>query len=79
MDRFRDACEAGTGTTYDGTVIRGLAEGTLLVYGRVLRRLQRAARGQPTAPPRVFIQHRLLEIFSTNGSTSGIKLSLIHI
>ena len=79
MDRFKDAYDAGSGTTYDGTVIRGLADGTLLVYGRILRRLQRAAKHQPTAPPRALIQHRLLEMFGTNGSASGIKAVLLAV
>ena len=55
VDRFKDAYDTGLGTTYDRTVISGLADGTLLVYGRILRRLQRAARQQPTAPPRALI------------------------
>ena len=70
MDRFKDAYGVGSGTTYDRTVIRGLADGTLLVYG------QRVARHQPAPPPRALIQHRLLEIFGTNSSTSGIKAVL---
>ena len=73
MDRFKDAYDARSGTTYDGTVIRGLADRTLLVYGRILRRSHRAAKHQSTAPLRVLIEHRLLEMFGTNGSASGIK------
>ena len=76
VDRFKDAYDAGLGTTYDGTVIRGMAGGTLLFCRRILRRPQRAARHQPTAPPRALIQHRLLEMFGTNSSPSGIKAIL---
>lgn len=68
-----EALEKGSGTTYDATVVRGLAEGTLLVYKRALLRLRRAATGQPHAPPRAILQSRLLESFRKNTSPSTVK------
>ena len=68
-----EAFEGASGTTYDATVVRGLAEGTLLVYKRALLRLRRAAREQPHATPRAILQSRLLESFRKNTSSSNIK------